>query len=54
VWEFFGDFWVNFLGYLEWLGPNHKYFSKTEGPMVIFFQTRSKIYRKLRGLNAKW
>jgi hypothetical protein len=25
-----------FLGYLEWLGPNHKYFSETEGPAVIF------------------
>jgi hypothetical protein len=25
-----------FLGYLQWLGPNHKYFSETEGPMVIF------------------
>jgi hypothetical protein len=22
---------VNFLGYLDWLGPNHKYFLKTEG-----------------------
>jgi hypothetical protein len=34
--EFFKDFWVNFLGYLEWLGPNRKYLSKTEGPAVIF------------------
>jgi hypothetical protein len=25
-----------FLGYLEWLGPNHKYFSEAEGPAVIF------------------
>jgi hypothetical protein len=30
--EFFGEF----LGYLEWLGPNHKYFLETEGPAVIF------------------
>jgi hypothetical protein len=27
---------VNFLGYLEWLLPNRKYFSETEGPVVIF------------------
>jgi hypothetical protein len=25
-----------FLGYLEWLGPNRKYFLETEGPAVIF------------------
>jgi hypothetical protein len=25
-----------FLGYLEWLEPNHKYFSETEAPAVIF------------------
>jgi hypothetical protein len=25
-----------FLGYLEWLGPNCKYFLETEGPAVIF------------------
>jgi hypothetical protein len=27
---------VNFWGYLEWLGPNRKYFSETKGPAVIF------------------
>jgi hypothetical protein len=26
----------DFLEYLEWLGPNHKYYSETEGPAVIF------------------
>jgi hypothetical protein len=26
----------NFWGYLEWLGPNRKYFSETEDPAVIF------------------
>jgi hypothetical protein len=31
-WVFLGEF----LGYLEWIGPNHKYFSETEGPTVIF------------------
>jgi hypothetical protein len=25
-----------FLGYFEWLGPNHKYFLETEGHAVIF------------------
>jgi hypothetical protein len=25
-----------FLGYLERVGPNRKYFSETEGPAVIF------------------
>jgi hypothetical protein len=29
-------FFQRFLGYLEWLGPNHKYFLETEGPAVIF------------------
>jgi hypothetical protein len=27
---------VKFLGYLEWLEANHKYFSETEGPAIIF------------------
>jgi hypothetical protein len=34
-----GNFWGilgEFLGYLEWLGPNRKYFLETEGPAVIF------------------
>jgi hypothetical protein len=31
-WGFLGEF----LGYLEWLGPNRIYFLKTEGPVVIF------------------
>jgi hypothetical protein len=45
-----------FLGYLEWLGPNRKYFSETEGPVVIFqmCRDRGKMYKELRGLNAKW
>jgi hypothetical protein len=30
--EIFGGF----LECLTWLGPNHKYFLKTEGPVVIF------------------
>jgi hypothetical protein len=25
-----------FLGYLEWVGPNRKYFLEAEGPAVIF------------------
>jgi hypothetical protein len=29
-------FFRGFLGYLEWLGPNRKYFSETEGSAVIF------------------
>jgi hypothetical protein len=29
-------FLVQFLGYLEWLGPNHKYFLENEGPTVNF------------------
>jgi hypothetical protein len=29
---FLGEFW----GYLEWLGPNRKYFSETEGHAVVF------------------
>jgi hypothetical protein len=33
---FFRGFLGEFLGYLEWLGPNHKYFSEIEGPVVIF------------------
>jgi hypothetical protein len=32
----FQGFLGEFLGYLEWLGPNRKYFLKTEGPAVIF------------------
>jgi hypothetical protein len=32
VWEFLGEF----FGYLEWLGPNRKYFSEIEGPAVTF------------------
>jgi hypothetical protein len=35
TWMFRG-FLDEFFGYLEWLGPNHKYFSETEGPVVIF------------------
>jgi hypothetical protein len=31
-WGFLGEL----LGYLEWLGPNRKYFSQTEHPVVIF------------------
>jgi hypothetical protein len=34
--EFFRGFWGRFLGYLMWLGPNHKYFSEIKGPAVIF------------------
>jgi hypothetical protein len=30
---------VNFLRYLEWLGPNHKYFLEIDGPTVIFPNT---------------
>jgi hypothetical protein len=37
---FFGGFLFEFLGYLEWLGPNHKYFSETEGPTVIFLNAQ--------------
>jgi hypothetical protein len=33
---FFRGFLGQFLGYLEWLGPNHKYFSEIEGHAVIF------------------
>jgi hypothetical protein len=45
-----------FSWYLEWLGPNVNIFQK---PRVIrkFFQMHGdhgKIYKKLRGLNAKW
>jgi hypothetical protein len=32
----FRRFLGEFLGNLEWLGPNRKYFSETEGPVVIF------------------
>jgi hypothetical protein len=32
----FQGFWGEFLGYLEWLGPNRKYFSETKGLAVIF------------------
>jgi hypothetical protein len=32
----FQGFLGEFLGYLEWLGPNHKYFSEIEAPAVIF------------------
>jgi hypothetical protein len=32
----FQGFLGEFLGYLEWLGPNRKYFSETEGPAIIF------------------
>jgi hypothetical protein len=32
---FFQGFLGEFLVYLEWLGPNHKYFSETERPAVI-------------------
>jgi hypothetical protein len=54
--EIFHGFLGEFLGYLEWLGPNRKYFSETEGPVVIFPNAQGswKIYKKLRGLNAKW
>jgi hypothetical protein len=32
----FQGFLGEFLGYLEWVGPNRKYFLETEGPAVIF------------------
>jgi hypothetical protein len=32
----FLGFLGEFLGYLEWLGPNRKYFSEMKGPTVIF------------------
>jgi hypothetical protein len=35
-----GNFWVKFLGYLEWLEPNRKYFSETEGPVIIFLNAQ--------------
>jgi hypothetical protein len=43
----FWQFWGEFLGYLEWLGPNHKYFFQTEGPAIIFpnAQTATKFSR---------
>jgi hypothetical protein len=49
-WGFLGEF----LGYLEWLGPNRKYFSKTEGAAAIFSMSRDfgLIYNKLRGFFA--
>jgi hypothetical protein len=54
-----GIFWVflgEFFGYLEWLGPNRKYFSEIEGTAVIFsnMQGPRQNLQKLRGLNAKW
>jgi hypothetical protein len=53
--ENFLGFFGEFLGYLEWLVPNRKYFLKTEGPAAIFpmRRDRDEIYKKLRGLNAK-
>ncbi|WP_428028756.1 hypothetical protein, partial [Arcobacter sp.] len=50
VWDFFGIF-GEFLRYLEWLGPNHKYFLETEVPATIFPTRRDRelIYNKLRG-----
>jgi hypothetical protein len=39
---------VNFFVYLEWLGPNRKYFSKTEGPAVIFFPNAQGPRQKLQ------
>jgi hypothetical protein len=35
----FGGFLGEFLGYLEWLGPDCKYFSEIEGHAVIFPNT---------------
>jgi hypothetical protein len=51
-----GKFSGIFGEFLEWLGPNHKYFSEAEGPAAIRPTRRdhSAIYNKLRGLNAKW
>jgi hypothetical protein len=34
--ESFQGFLGEFLGYLERLGPNRKYFSETEGHAIIF------------------
>jgi hypothetical protein len=38
--ENFSGIFGEFLGYLEWLGPNHKYFLETEGHAVIFPNTQ--------------
>jgi hypothetical protein len=41
---------------LEWLGPNRKYFSETEGPAIIFpnAQGLRQNFQEAQGLNAKW
>jgi hypothetical protein len=45
-----------FLGRLEWLGPNHNYFSKIEGPVAIIPTSRDHglIYNNLRSLFVKF
>jgi hypothetical protein len=51
----FSVIFSEFLECMEWLGPNHKYFSKVEGPAAILPTRRdcNVIYNKLKGLNAK-
>jgi hypothetical protein len=51
---FFGGFFGEFLECMEWLGPNHKYFSESKGSPAILPTRRDHdtIYKKLRGLNA--
>jgi hypothetical protein len=36
----FQGFLGEFLGYLEWLGPNRKYFSETKADAIIFPNTQ--------------
>jgi hypothetical protein len=48
-------FFRGFLGYLEWLGPNRKYFLETEGPTVIFSnaQVLQQILYEAQGPKCK-
>jgi hypothetical protein len=52
--ENFSGIFGEFSGYLEWLGPNRKYLSETEGAAAIFRMSRDfgLIYNKLRGFFA--
>jgi hypothetical protein len=45
-----------FFECLEWLGPNHNYFSEIEGPAAILPTSRDRrlIYNKLRGFYVKF
>jgi hypothetical protein len=51
----FQGFLGEFLGYLEWLGPNRKYFLETEGHAVMFLNAQGswEKFQEAQGSKCK-